>query len=377
MRTRRIHLALIAALAVLAGCGGGDDDGGPDVLTVYVSLPLSGPAAAEGRDAADGARLALALAGGEAGGTQVEARFLDAGEPGRGWTPGRSARNARTATRDSTAIAYVGDFHSGASRASLPITNQAFMLQVSPASGAWDLVSELPGSDEVSELQPTGERTFGRVIPSDAEQAAAAAAWAKELGWKRVTVISDGSPVGRILSDEFRGAANQVGLETGPGGRDAFLAGTAPALLTQRSDEDFPFGSPSALTGMASDAFLPPYAPLTRAPELAVSAAFDPTDLPPAGREFPAEFVDEYGRRPGRYAAYGYEAMAVVLDSIERADDPADRRDVVDAFFETTDRDSILGPYSITETGETTLGRMTGYELRGGETRPLTTLVAP
>ena len=44
--------------------------------------------------------------------------------------------------------------------------------------------------------------------------------------------------------------------------------------------------------------------------------------------------------------------MAVVLDSIERAGDQGDGRDsVVDAFFDTRDRDSILGTYSIDEVG--------------------------
>jgi branched-chain amino acid transport system substrate-binding protein len=98
---------------------------------------------------------------------------------------------------------------------------------------------------------------------------------------------------------------------------------------------------------------------------LATSAALDPSQLPPAGQDFAARFEAEYGRSPGRYAAYGYEAMAVILDSVERASDPLDRSSVVEAFFATADRDSVLGTYSIDEEGNTTLDRMTGYELRG------------
>ncbi len=99
---------------------------------------------------------------------------------------------------------------------------------------------------------------------------------------------------------------------------------------------------------------------------LATSAALDPSQLPPAGREFVAAFRAEYGRAPGRYAAYGYEAMAVILDSIERASDPADRGAVIDAFFATADRDSVLGTYSIDEVGDTTLDRMTRVRARPG-----------
>ena len=85
-----------------------------------------------------------------------------------------------------------------------------------------------------------------------------------------------------------------------------------------------------------------------------------------------------YGREPGRYAAYGYEAMAVVLDSIRRAGDQGDDRDaVVDAFFDTQDRDSVLGTYSIDEVGDTTLGRLAGYRLADGRPRFETALRVP
>jgi branched-chain amino acid transport system substrate-binding protein len=94
------------------------------------------------------------------------------------------------------------------------------------------------------------------------------------------------------------------------------------------------------------------------------SAAQDPSQLPASGQRFVQAFRGRYGRRPGRYGAYGYEAMAVVLDSIRRAGDSGDDRDsVVDAFFDTRDRESVLGTYSIDEVGNTTLGRLSGYRL--------------
>ena len=60
----------------------------------------------------------------------------------------------------------------------------------------------------------------------------------------------------------------------------------------------------------------------------------------------------------------------MILDSIDRASDPADRAAVVDAFFDTAARDSILGEYSIDAAGETTLGQMSGYELRAAAGAP-------
>jgi branched-chain amino acid transport system substrate-binding protein len=108
---------------------------------------------------------------------------------------------------------------------------------------------------------------------------------------------------------------------------------------------------------------------------LATSAALDPEQLPPVADEFAGRFIVEYDRPPGRYAAYGYEAMAVILDAIDRASDPTDRDAVVDAFFATRDRDSILGTYSIAENGETTFDQMTGYEIKGGVATPVKALI--
>jgi branched-chain amino acid transport system substrate-binding protein len=328
---------------VLGGCSSGSDESnGAAELTIYVSLPLHEP---EGRDAADGARLALS----DAGEVSARAVFVDDTEGGR-WSPARAAANARRATEDSTSIAYLGDFESGATRASLPVTNQAHLLQVSPASSADDLVAPFPGSDEVPDVQPTGDRTFGRVIPSDAAQAAAGAGWVDRLGVRRVATVSDGSAFGDSLVASFREALRRAAIE-----RDAefvYYGGLAA---------DVPRAAGRL---MVSDAELGPGI-AEPAGTLATSAALDPSQLLAAGQDFAASFRDRYGRPPGRYAAYGYEAMSVILDSIERADDPTDRGSVIGAFFATADRDSIVGRYSITDTGETTLDRMTGYRFTG------------
>jgi branched-chain amino acid transport system substrate-binding protein len=129
---------------------------------------------------------------------------------------------------------------------------------------------------------------------------------------------------------------------------------------------------------MASDALLmrPPSGTVRGL--LVTSAVEDPSQLPPTGKRFVSGFTKRYGRQPRRYAAYGYEAMAVVLDSIQRAGDQGDDREaVVDAFFDTQDRDSVLGTYSIDEVGDTTLSRLAGYRLVDGRPRFQTALPVP
>ena len=190
-------------------------------MTVYVSMPLRGPEAVEGRDVVRGAKLALADAQGRVGELGVRAVYLD-DTSGRGararWSQAVAAANARDAAEDSSAIAYLGDFDSGATRASLPITNEARMLQVSPASAAVDLVQPFLGAgDQVpEEVQATGERTFGRVIPSDEVQAEAAAGWAKRLGARRVGTVSDGSEFGQTMVRAFRQSLPGARLTRGP-----------------------------------------------------------------------------------------------------------------------------------------------------------------
>ena len=171
-----IAAALLPA-ATIGGCSGEGTGLADATVRVYVSLPLSGPSGGDGQDAADGAALALADAGGEAGGVRVEAVTLDdtEGEGRRAsWTPVQAAANAREAISDSTAIAYVGDFESGATRASLPITSEARLLQVSPASSAEDLVAPFVGSDELPDVQ-ADERS--KLRASDPWRRRAGARW--------------------------------------------------------------------------------------------------------------------------------------------------------------------------------------------------------
>jgi branched-chain amino acid transport system substrate-binding protein len=396
-RTKLLIAALAALAAVLAGCasaGSGIQPG--ERVDVYVSMPLRGPEAATGRDVVDAARLALADAGGKAGQLKIRAVYLDdtAGHGARArWSPAAAAANARRASQDSAAIAYIGDFDSGATRFSLPITNEAHILQVSPSSAAVDLVQPFLGAgDQIpEEVQPTGQRTFGRVIPSDEVQADAAVAWAKRLGISSARVVGDSSSFSRVMESAFGEQARARGIKV----QRAKI--TPPKLLCGLSG--LQNGSPTHLLGyyagagppdrqqlrcvtggvagvrlMTTDALLDPAGLRALAPfqALVTSAAQDRSQLPPSGQRFLRAFRERYGREPGRYAAYGYESMALVLDSIRRAGNAGgDRDSVVNAFFDTTDRHSILGTYSIDDVGNTTLNRLAGYRVVHG--RPVFT----
>jgi branched-chain amino acid transport system substrate-binding protein len=372
---------LVGLTATLAGCassGSGIQPG--ERVNVYVSMPLRGPEAANGRDIADGARLALADAQGKAGELRIHAIYMDDASgrgPDAGWSPAAAAANARRASEDSAAIAYIGDFDSGATRFSLPITNEAHILQVSPGSPAVDLVQPFLGAgDQIPDrVQPTGERTFGRVIPSDEVQAHAGAVWAKRLHSTGVTVIRGGSQYDDVVATAFREEARSLGVRISGSDEELPDVSTGDLAYAAIESSDPPGALPVLPRVMGTDALLTPSIPafLDRGRNrqvLLTSAAQDPSQLPASGQRFLRAFRTRYDREPGRYAAYGYEAMAVVLDSIERAGESGDDRDaVIDAFFDTTDRRSILGRYSIDDVGDTTLNRLAGYRVVDGRPR--------
>ena len=292
------------------------------------------------------------------------------------------AENARAATSDSAAIAYIGEFESGATRVSLPITNEARMLQVSPASTATDLVSPVPGSDEVPEgSSRAASGASGRVIPDDELQGAAGAVWADRLR-SRDAVAFSLERFGNVVAGEFAEEAEQLGipvirartivrLMNAVSSRLDLVYIGAPAQYGTPLVEDVASDAPSA-TLISTDALLLDKSFLRGARPFEshlrlTAAAQNPAQLPPpAGPEFVRGYREEYGRPPDPYAAYGYEAMALVLDSIERAGEPVDRSAVIDAFFDTVDRRSVLGTYSIDEVGNSTLDRVAGYRVRGG-----------
>jgi hypothetical protein len=172
---------VLLSAQLFAGCGGGGG-GGPATRTVYVSLPLHGTRAAEGRAAAAGVRRALARSGGRVGDLTIRAIYLDDTGGGPKWTPVATAVNARRATEDSRTIGFIGDLDSGATRVSLPITNQAEIVQISPGATAVDLTRNTPSGLGPDRYRPSGTRTFARVVPPDDVQARAAEMLAKELG---------------------------------------------------------------------------------------------------------------------------------------------------------------------------------------------------
>jgi branched-chain amino acid transport system substrate-binding protein len=377
-----IGLALLIALLAAAPASAQD-------VTIYSSLPLVGRDASDARDVLLGEQLALEQAGGRAGSFPV--RFVslnDASRSAGGWEPARVAANARRAVEDPTSIAYLGEYNSAASAISLPITNEAGILMVSPTNtyvGLTRADAREPG--EPDKYYPAGNRTYGRVAPADHRQARALAAYLQARGARRAYLVDDFEVYGAGLRRMVRSRLSArgirfAGLSHLRRGRNA--VSIADRIRRSRADAMVYLGitrngavplwhavhrrAPRALLfgadGVATRAFTRRLSRGERARTYLTDVPLGRAAYPPAGQAFVAAFGARYGRAPRPRAIYGYEAMSVVLDSIARAGAQGNVRDaVISQFFATRDRDSVLGRYSIDRFGDTTLPFYGGYKV--------------
>ena len=385
-------LAALSAGAALAagsaGCGGvaikGASDTSGSPLMIYSSLPLQGPSGAISEQIVNGEKLALAEAGGRAGRFKVGYASLDDSNPTSGqWDPGVTATDAKTAAQNTSTIAYLGEYNSAATAVSLPLTNAAGILQVSPAGPYVGLTSSLDaGQDEPERFYPSGMRTFGRLAPGDRREAAAQARLMQALHLRKVYVLDDQDPfegpLARLLAREAErsgiAVASHDSIATSPG---AVFTGEVEKIVKSGAEAIFFAGSPgrgperlfrqlhraapslwllgsSAMVDERFTARLGSAAgrTLITTPLLATSL------YPRSAQRVLSDYRRRFGGEAGPEALYGYEAMSVVLDAIRSAGQlGGDRRAVIERFFAVRGRDSVLGRYSVTADGETTLSR--------------------
>jgi branched-chain amino acid transport system substrate-binding protein len=399
---------LVVPALALAACGDDSSDSkssdssskssGGGSVTVYSSLPLQGAQRIQTTALVNGIKLALEQAGGKAGNISVKYTSLDDSTAQAGsWTPEAVSQNARKVAQDDKAAVYIGEFNSGGSAVSIPILNEAGVPQISPANTAVGLTTNEPGADkgEPEKYYPTGKRTYSRIVPKDTIQGAALATVMKEDGCTNVQLANDKEVYGAGLSRNIESSAKSQGLKVlsnvgidpkapnyrsiaqkaKAGGADCFVfAGITPNNAVQLF-KDFGAALPDAKLygpdGIAEASFSDPKeggipADLAKRTKVSV-ATLSPDEYPPEGQKFFEEYSSKYGEKnPQPYAIYGYEAMNLALDAIKRSGDGSKEK-VLEAIFNTKDRASVLGTYSIDENGDTTLTDYGIYKIEGGE----------
>jgi branched-chain amino acid transport system substrate-binding protein len=382
---RRLGLAAVAAAVLaLAGCGStiSASETLGNQLTIYSSLPLQGPSAAIARQIEGGEKLALADAHGEIGHFRISYTSLDDVNPKTGQvSPGEADTAAKEAAKDTSTIAYLGDLGSEATAISLPLINEAGILQVSPASPYVGLTSSQDaGQDEPGRYYPSGKRNFVRLQPGDQAQAEAQARLMRSLGLKKVYVLDDQNafqmPLATLVAQDalregvqvaahdsiqveseanYKGEIEKIASSGADGVFLAAGAGPGAAQLWQQLHEAEPRLVLLGSSSLASEQF-------TGALGDAAASTYLTTPLlgeglyPPSARRVLDDYERSFRGEAGPWVLYGYEAMAGVLEAIRSAgSDGNNRSEVIRAYFAMRDRSSVIGRYSVLANGETTL----------------------
>ena len=364
--------------------GGGEASG---TVSVYSSLPLQGASKDQTNAMVDGIKLALKQAGGKAGNVKINYQSLDDSTAQAGnWDPQQTAANARKVAQDKKAVAYIGEFNSGASAISIPIINQIGLAQISPANTYVGLTTDEPGSEkgEPAKYYPAGTRTYARIVPRDTIQAAALVTQMKTDGCTKVAVANDKETYGAGLARLVEITAKEQGVQIVANegiqkeaanfravaskfkgqGADCFLFSGVTANGAVQIYKDVESAMPDAKLygpdGVCESGFTNPEKdgiPKEVGEKFKCTVATLDLQSYPGGQEFINAFEKEYGEaNPDPYAIYGYEAMDLVIDTIKAAGAEGTKREgVLKQLFQTKDRDSVLGTYSIDENGDTSL----------------------
>jgi len=393
MRRATAVILIFLCAGPIGACGDDPSDETNRTLNLYVSAPMKGGRG--GEDTASAVKIAVKNAGGAVDSAAIEVIALNDSAPDGAFDPKLVRENALRAAKDDQAIAYIGEFDSGGTEIAMPILNRAGILHVSSGSTAVKLTE--PSPDEGERLRPTGVTTFGRVVPNDMVQAGALEEFMGQESVKKVYVVDDGGTYGVGLRDLFEKAATANGIEVidGPrlNDRTEFgdlaerISGTDPnALLYAGSDLELAFSLFEAVhranghiklfggDGLALSGFLTTLGPIEL--DTYVTAPQLPTgNYARSGEDFLDGFREEFGREAEPMSVFGYEAGAVVVDSIRRGvrgDISTDaisslRTGTREAFFDTTERASPLGSYSINANGDTTLPFYGAYRVENGQ----------
>jgi branched-chain amino acid transport system substrate-binding protein len=352
------------------------------------SLPRTGSAQGQTDSIVNAMRMALADFA-DAVPFAVELLDLDDATAESGtWDAEKEKDNATRAAKDADVLAYFGPYNSGAAKVSAPILNEAGVVQVTHSATYPGLTrgGAFAARGEPAKYRPAKRVTFFRVCPHDASHAPLAAQFAvTELKAKTALVIDDGEVYGALMASEFVRACGAlkvkvVARETADPLRADFDK-LAKAVVQGAPDLVFfggttQSGGPQLVRALAAAkcacpvlmpdgcyerAFLDATgeAALAAVPCFVTLGGVEANALKGTGAEFVKRYKGKYKADASDYAAYGYEAAAVVLAALA-AVGKKDRAALLKEVARTTDfAKGVLGKWGFDADGDTTLQQVT------------------
>jgi len=356
-------------------------------IKIMTSLPMR--RIDVGQDIYNGIRMALEEADYKAGKFKIEIISEDDSNRDGAWSKDLEERIAEKAVADPDVMVYIGPFNSGAAKVSIPLTNQAGLVQISPGN-TWPGLTKagfLP--EEPGIFYPTGIRNYFRVCPTDAVQGPAGAIWAKGMGFNNVYIFDDGEAFGKGIGDIFEKRAKIIGLNVvghktidkkskdftkeltdirdiqldliyfagiTPNGAVPLVKGIKELGITAK------FMGPD---GIMEQAFIDLGGDATEGAYVTV-VGIPAKELKGKGKEFYENYLIRYNSEPGVYSAFGYEAANVALLAIKRAG-VKDRAKILEEVSKIKNYDGLFGTWSFDQNGDTSLTIVSGSRVKNRE----------
>lgn len=391
--------AALGSYALLSG--GCSRNGGKNAVRVVSSLPRTGSAQGQTDTIVNGIKMAIDDYGGEIAGMKIEYQDMDDATAAQGqWDAGKEADNAREAIDDPNVLAYIGPYNSGAAKVSMPLLNEAGLIQISPAATWPGLTKKVPGNEASGEpdiYRKSGQITFCRVCPTDDVQGPLSAVFAKEeLKVKKLYILDDKELYGAGIAGLFKKKCEELKLEIL--GHESIVAnqknfktliqkikGLNPDLVyfggTTQS------GGPQIAIDMKGEGLNCPLmapdgcyenkfiegagADVLNGRTYVTIGGKDPSLMTGAGAEFVKKYREKYKAEPEAYAAYGYEAAKVFLEAVKKVG-RNDREAIRQAVLATKDFSAgVMGKWSFTPDGDTTMQVLTISKIEDGKFKPV------
>lgn len=370
-------------------------------VKIVSSLPMQGGAKAQTDTMINAIKQALEDHGATTkdGKCTVEYTSMDDASAALGqWDPAVETANANKAVADTSVLAYLGTYNSGAAKLSIPILNQAGpLVMVSPAN-TYPGLTKTNGAEEgePNKYYPTGVRNYARVVPADDIQGAVGARWYKDQGFKSVYILNDQQLYGKGVADVFEAEAKKIGVEVkgseGIDTKSTDYSALATKIAATNADSVYFGGIESNHPGLVLKAlraagwkgqFGGPDGIFTTSVVaeagsdaegmIATAGGLPPSEIAKAseaGKKWLDAYKAKFGSDPEFYATYSYETMNVLLAALDRcaAAGTVTRACMRDQVFATKDFNGMLGAqWSFDANGDTTLSTMSANVVKDGK----------
>jgi len=388
-----------AAPAVTAAPAASQPAATKGTLKIGTELPMSGAETANGEPTANGVKLAIAQqnAKGGVGGYKLDINVQDDAVNGA-HDPQTGAKNIGTLAADTAVMGVVGPFNSSVAQVEIPVSNEAGLLQCSPANTNTGLTYP-PDALKYRPSAPDKVNYIRTAAPDSIQGPAGADFVYKDLGVTSVYILDDTETFGVGVGDSFEAEFKKNGgtvvkrdsapksttdytplftqvAASKPGA--VYLAGTTPTGMglalkqgrTVPGFETIPFMGPDGVAdlgpGGTTGATITVAGPASANTYGTVAGI---RDIPNA-QQFTADYTAMFGKAPGAYSSAAYACAQVIIDGIAKAvaagaADPAAMREAVRANATAAGNsfDTVVGPLSFDKNGDNTKPFMSFYKV--------------